>query len=79
MAVALLTDEQLGALLEQAAERGAQRAISAVRDDQLLPLSDAARLRGVSLRTIERWVATGRLASLGEGKARRIKRSDLGC
>lgn len=74
----LMTDEQIAALLEQAAERGARRVLATVRDEQPLTIEEAAQARGVSRRTMDRWVSSGRIPSVGQGRTRRVRRADLG-
>lgn len=77
-AVAVLTPEQLEAMLARAAEIGAERALSragGAASDPILSTEEAAREAGVSPRTIAAWARSGRLRA---GAAPyRIRRSDL--
>lgn len=78
--VAVLTTEQLSELLEQAAERGAARALASAYGGDVLTTAQAARLAGVTRKTVNTWISEGRLAAgrRGAGKGRRaIRREDL--
>lgn len=46
--------------------------------DDLIPIGDAARILGVSLETVRRWNAAGRITAMRTvGGQRRFKRSDV--
>ena len=78
--VAVLTPEQLEALLEQAAERGAARALAQAAGGDVLTTAQVARLAGVTRKTVNTWISEGRLPAgrRGAGKGRRaVRREDL--
>lgn len=75
-AVALLSQEQLAALLEQAAERGAERAL-ARGGRAVLTTADAARLAGRSEKTVRAWIEAGDLPAQKRGRSWAIRRQDL--
>ncbi len=76
-AVALLTPEQLADLLEQAAERGAARALAAASGGDVLTTSQAARVAGVTRKTVNEWIAAGKLPAGRRGARRTVRREDL--
>jgi excisionase family DNA binding protein len=56
--------------------------VSNVLDDDLherlyLDREDIHRLAGVSVRTVDRWISSGRLRSAKRGNVRRVSRQDL--
>lgn len=76
-AVALLTPEQLQDLLEQAAERGARRALEQASGGDVLTTSQAARVAGVTRKTVNEWIAAEKLPAGWRGARRTIRREDL--
>jgi excisionase family DNA binding protein len=78
-ALAVLTQEQLSALLEQAAERGAARALAQAGGaaESLLSTEGAAELAGVAPKTIAAWIRAGRLKAGRPGRKWVIARADL--
>jgi excisionase family DNA binding protein len=77
MAVAVLTDEQLGALLEKAAERGAQRALEETRASELTT-EQAAQLLEIAPKTVRAMVKDGRLPfSRKVGREYRFRTKDV--
>ncbi len=75
-AVAVLTQEQLADLLEQAAERGAERAL-ARGTLGILSTADAARLANRAEKTVRVWCESGELPATKRGRAWAIRRQDL--
>lgn len=76
MAVALLTDEQLQAMLTQAAEQGARRALE-LAAPAVLTTAQAAALAGVKQKTVQEWIASRRLPAGRRGRLLTIARADL--
>lgn len=80
-AVALLTPEQLEDLVRKAVEplrlELVQLREARASEARLMPLDDAARLLGVSRRTLQRRVAAGLLPSTHVGRALRVDVSSL--
>ncbi len=74
MAVALLTDEQLQALLERALQplRDELAKLRAAVEAEGVSVPEAARRLGVSERTVKRRIRDGTLPSLRFGGARRV-------
>lgn len=76
-ALAVLTVEQLEALLERAAARGAERALaSRGSGGDVLSTDQAADVAGVSAKTIRAWISEG-LPAGRRGRLRTILRPDL--
>jgi phage terminase Nu1 subunit (DNA packaging protein) len=44
---------------------------------ELLSITDAAAVAGVSLRTMRRWVSRGQVVTVGRGRGRRVVASSL--
>jgi excisionase family DNA binding protein len=78
-AVAVLSPEQLRAMLEEAAERGAERALArgAVAPTDWATPEQAAALLGATPKTVRRWAASGRLRATREGSRWKIDRASL--
>jgi excisionase family DNA binding protein len=79
-AVAILTDEQLQALLEKAAEKGAERAL-ARGGPAVLSTAQAAEFARVTPKTILEWINEGvdgrKLEAGHRGRKRTIRREEL--
>lgn len=48
-----------------------------VHAHEFLTRSDTSQLAGVSIATVDRWIASGQLSSTKRGRVRRIARADL--
>lgn len=72
-------DEVRAAVHEEvdALRRELLAALKAASGEQLLTTADAARIANTPIRSIQRKVREGSLASVGAGRVRRIRRSDL--
>jgi excisionase family DNA binding protein len=78
MAVALLSDEQLSVLLEQAAERGAQKVLDRTSHVGELTTEQAAAELDVVPKTVRKWIRSGRLKpSRKRGNEYRFRRADV--
>ncbi len=80
-AVAVLSPEQLADLLEQAAEKGARRALehsapSVLSTEEAARYATAAGHR-VSAKTVREWISSGALPAGRRGARRTIRREDL--
>jgi excisionase family DNA binding protein len=75
-AVAILTDEQIRAMLREAAELGARRALD-LASPAALTTAQAAALTGRKQKTVQEWIASGRLPARKRGRLLTILRSDL--
>lgn len=75
-AVAVLTQEQLANLLEQAAERGAERAL-ARGGPAILSTADAAQRAHRAEKTVLGWIRSGSLPAKKRGRSWAIRREDL--
>lgn len=76
MAVAVLTPEELQLMLRDAAEAGARRALE-LAAPAALTTAQAAALVGRAQKTVQEWVASGRLRSQKRGRLTVILREDL--
>lgn len=77
MGVALLTDEQLRALLEDAAERGARRALESTAAAELTT-EQAASVLEIAPKTVIKWAQSGRLKVARKvGKTYRFHRAEV--
>lgn len=77
MAVVLLTDDQLRAIVEDAVERGARRALDLADGGDVLSTAQAAKLARVTRKTVNDWINEGRLPAGHRGRNRTIRREDL--
>jgi excisionase family DNA binding protein len=75
-AVAIMTDEQLQALLTEAAKKGAELALAA-GGPQTLSTEQAAAIANVSPKTVREWISSGALPAGRRGQRRTIQRADL--
>lgn len=73
MVLAVLTSDELEALLE----RAVRRALEIQRSSDTLTTTAAARLARRSAKTIRRWIATDALPANRRGRSLVIRRSDL--
>lgn len=65
---------ELRAELQAALARGA---VGPASEGGLLTIREAAKFAAVHRKTISRWIRSGQLVALGEGKLTRVRRSDL--
>lgn len=73
MPYALLTDDELEALLE----RAVHRALAVLKSTEALSTAEAARVAHRSPKTIRQWITSGRLRAFRRGRQLLIMRLDL--
>lgn len=76
VSIAVLTKEELLALLRDAAEQGARRAL-ALAAPAALTTAQAAAVAGVKQKTVQEWIASGRLTAGKRGRLLTVMREDL--